>query len=698
MPERSTAVAMVRPEVVPPEERLAEGAFDARVALFSARELAMPACLGAGATWKGENQERGCSRTAAKGHGVLGNGGIQVGFAKADQQSVAPAASQKVISLGPKSSPVELDPLSLEPSAGVGHKVTGRCRRLNLVHTIGSSIGELPPEFRCSDNLIQSGAISPQLQRQQGGGAGLAEGEYREMSALSSHLSLSRRLDVTHIDTAVDIGSEEGLPSTPASEFEGMLAVTVLEASQCGTDGDCSEGNTDHTGKEHELVGIIDQCISSPASIDRGDRGAMADLNLADIAHSRSSWVVAAQQQRLPVEHGQSPSEISSLRIQVAQLDSDSDTHDKPMIPTPLRQSKHVGRDLRPPPQRSARVTEEVVDESESGAGSSESPEVVRRSSLRSRELDVSRGSWETDGGDQGQLRAEGIRDRNVHLSLSQSSIGSAGDRTFGPALSPAIDGFGMDVGDVLSPLALAGSRYAEGDGFDGGGWESPCDAAGSFPARSPRSESKVGFQWATPVRDRGPPCVEEESLDQSTQTPSMPQCSFTSPCGVETGASGAEELMPPPPPQLPLGYKQSDQQFQRQQRSPRQTATPGRSQSVEKRSWRHHSKNTSAERYGRMAEGTESLPRDELFDDSPMANGGGTERYYEQASIGSFSESEINHSSVSNCSAERRAQTEVEADISLVEATPRKRSVRPGADLAGFYAPLLVRSVLIGV
>lgn len=697
MSERSTAVAMARPEVVPPEERLEEGAFDARVALFSARELAMPACLGAGVTWKGENQERDCSHTAAKEHGALGNGGIQIGFAKADQQSVVPAASQKVISLGPKSSPVKLDSLNLEPSAGVGHKVTGRYRRLNLVHTIGSSTSELPPEFRCSDNLIQSeqGAISPQLQGQQGGGAGLSEGESREVSALSSRLSLSRRLDAIHIDTAVDIGSEEGLPSTPASEFEGMLAVTVLEASQCGTDGDCSEGNTDHIGKEHEFVGIVDQCMSSPASSNRGDRGAIADLSLADIAHSRSSWV-AARTQRLPAEHGQSPSEISSLRI--AQLDSDSDTHDRPMIPTPLRQSKHVGRGLGPPPQRSARVTEEGVDESESAVGSSESPEVVRRSSLRSRELDVSRGSWETDGCDQGQLRAEGIRDRNAHLSLSQSSIGSEGDRTFGPALSPAIDGFGMDVGDVLSPLALAGSRYAEGDGFDGGGWESPCDAAGWSPARSPRSESKVGSHWATPVRDREPPGVEEESLDQSTQTPGMPQCSFASPCGVEMGASGAKELMPPPPPQLPLGYKQSDQQFQRQQRSPRQTATPGRSQLVEKRPWRYHSKNTSAERYGSMAEGAGSRPRDESIHDSPMANGGGTERYYEQASIGSFSESEIHHSTVSNCSAERRAQTEAEADISLVEATPRKRDARPGADLAGFYAPLLVRSVLIGV
>lgn len=83
--------------------------------------------------------------------------------------------------------------------------------------------------------------------------------------------------------------------------------------------------------------------------------------------------------------------------------------------------------------------------------------------------------------------------------------------------------------------------------------------------------------------------------------------------------------------------------------------------------------------------------PRSESFLDTAQSLAGGSNDRDDQVSIGSFSESEIGGDSFRDETEGGKGRFEGDAEVSLVEGTPRQRGVGSGESLAGFYAPLPV-------
>lgn len=357
-------------------------------------------------------------------------------------------------------------------------------------------------------------------------------------------------------------------------------------------------------------------------------------------------------------------------------------------------------------------------------------------------------GSWRTGAGGHGRLRGDVQND--VGNFTAQSLNASVGDRTFGSAPSPAIVGLTIDGSNAPSPLTLAEHTYAGdvGDCQNGGreypvvGGESP--GVGSLspvrsmasnstaerspgvvdlspvrsmasdstaersigvgdlsPVRSVASGSTAGSHRTTPVRPKELSLNDEDAPEEATRTSNASRFSVfrresALACGNVGEGIGIKDLRPPPPaPQRPLG---KHQKAQIQQVSARQSTTPERHHTLNTRDCAERCSSMPTERLPDKATVTmfdqnETAPGDDLLLDPLRAHSRVAGEYNQQVSIGSFSESEICCSRFGHEGEGVAGDDQKKADASLVEGTPRRRGVGSGEDLAGFYAPLLVRA-----
>lgn len=376
-----------------------------------------------------------------------------------------------------------------------------------------------------------------------------------------------------------------------------------------------------------------------------------------------------------------------------------------------------------------------IVDEAES-------PEIVRHGS----ELQLSTGSTSDANGEHrsvfGRRSRDGQRSINSraaaenqcdsidsHAATSGIPVASQENETFGPALSPGLEGFGFDAGDAPSPLALSDEPLYEGE-EDGFGevweWQSPTVAQLS-PTKSESIIAASPVQ-ATPVRSQYASFPTGEIRSQDGSSTKFPGVISSQQITVSNSAQDAEaEAMALTPP--PLSAPQHHQRDHRQRRCVSQSPLGDDVPPTEYRNSNAKALSNELRDTGRASVQPErpgTVESDEA--DAPSATRGerseheqppqedhsGTVDFYslaaargqgtvtsngtpprcsEQVSICSFSESEMgdNHRSAIVEDDEKWGGV---ADVSLVEGTPRigRGGVDSERDLSGFYAPLSVR------
>ncbi|CAM9914668.1 unnamed protein product, partial [Laminaria digitata] len=191
----------------------------------------------------------------------------------------------------------------------------------------------------------------------------------------------------------------------------------------------------------------------------------------------------------------------------------------------------------------------------------------------------------------------------------------------------------------------------------------------------------------------------EASEETNATRTPNSPwfsdskSLSAPTPMGQAGGIGSRDSVSPTSSLREPLAHRRKEQ---RHQVSVRQQGTPERHPLVpdsrtelrDERSPPGRDGNTSPAASGGIVG---EYPRDESFLDTAQPLDGDRSDHGEQVSIGSFSESEVGGDSFRDESEGDKGRYEGDADVSLVEGTPRQRGVGSGENLAGFYAPLPV-------
>ncbi|CAM9419889.1 unnamed protein product, partial [Hapterophycus canaliculatus] len=330
--------------------------------------------------------------------------------------------------------------------------------------------------------------------------------------------------------------------------------------------------------------------------------------------------------------------------------------------------------------------------------------------------------------------------------------------RGVGSPVSPDVGGFGGCGGfDALplSPLALVGPLDTSGADDDapgderrggGSGWGVPPAGSGVdcglSPVRSARSESTFEFDDgpSSLQQSRDTPLFPDEEEEEEEEeengdsgeialTPEQSRSSrFAHACSVrekgrrdhglgdlnvDAGVNEEDEerepggFMPPPPSRQPsLATRAKDQRHQHAL-TPDALTLPRKSPTPECRRRDPSSTNHRPTRPAfrdRTNEGRDNGGDDSRDQNTPSkasargycsgGGGGGGVGYNEQASIGSFTESEGGESRVEDSFRNgcHRGGKENGDGSSLVEGTPRRRGVGSGKDdLGGYYPPLQV-------
>ena len=287
-----------------------------------------------------------------------------------------------------------------------------------------------------------------------------------------------------------------------------------------------------------------------------------------------------------------------------------------------------------------------------------------------------------------------------MSFAMQQSQDSQFGDRTFGSTLSPAIGGFGVHAADALSPLLAKPLFVDELDDIGNSGSEGFSDGGLSHGV-SARLDSTVE-QEPTFSSGHGQSIVVPNQVSEETH-PRTPDLSWlsdskalsaTTPMEQAGGKGSKDFTLPTSSLREPLAQRGEEQ---RHEVSVRQPMTPERHPVVpnprtelrDERSPPGCYCNTSPAASGNVV-GEDQ--RDESFLDTAQSSGDDRSDHDEQVSIGSFSESEIGGDSFKDGSEEGKCRHEGDADVSLIEGTPRQRGVGSGENLAGFYAPLPVR------
>ena len=576
---------------------------------------------------------------------------------------------------------------------------------------------------RCDGHAIVAATPSEQEGKGELPSAGDAQGVE---SVLADVLSPSPRWDVTHIETET-ASLEERQPSAPSQDCLDLLEGTVLDVRQVGSRGDVSGvGMTavDMTAADRSVADMI-------AADGEGTLLCFADQNLnplhpsgncsSNTTDELAPFDLTNDQTSLEHEQGVSAGSNQSPRSEICS-DIDGGVESKSTA-SRLRDSRVSGSLSRGHSMGSmASADSGTFDPGASGSPrdgllecrnrppsqdsgdehGAESPDVVLRGSVAlgsdnsSKGPGSDRGTWGKDA--LGRRCLSDGRDNDLGFAVQQSQDSPFGNRTFGSTLSPAIGGFGIDAADALSPL-LAQPLFV--DDLDGVENEDYSDGVLSS-AVSARSDSTVEEDLKLPLRQNQSMALRNEDPEEiNPRTPNSSRLSgseghsATTPMGWRTGEHGSKKSVSPASSvREPLAPRRKEQ---RHKLSARHPMTPERHSEVPPSRGKFGAERTPPGRCGYTSPATsggitgEKL-RDESFLDTAQSLDGDGGDHGEQVSIGSFSESDIGGDNFRDEDGRREGTYEGDADVSLVEGTPRQRVVGSGETMSGFYAPLPVR------
>ena len=540
-------------------------------------------------------------------------------------------------------------------------------------------------------------------------------------SVIVDVLSPSVRLDVTYIEAEEAASPDERLPSALSHDCLGLLEGTVLDVRQGDSRGEVY--GVDMTATDMATAGMAaadGKCTllsfvgqdPSPLQPSGNDSSNTTDeVAPFDLTNDEQSWErerdVSAGERQSPrdeelsgvyVGGGNSPTDSilrgartpgSLSRVRNNSMASEASVHSGSF-------ARWAGSSARDGSSECENRSPSVDD---LGERDTESPDVVLRGSMspgpdiKPRGPASDRGSWDTDT--LGRRCRSGGRDDGLVFAMQQSQDSNFGDRTFGSTLSPAIGAFGIDAADALSPLHAKPLFVDDLDGIKNGGSEGFSDG-GLSPSVSARSNSTLGLDPTFfSRREQSTPVAKESSrTPKSSWLSDSKALSATTPMG-QAGGNGSKDFASPTSSlREPFAQRQNEQRhrgFVQQPTTPeRYPLLPdSRIELRDERSPPGRNDITSPAASGGVAgEG----PRDESFLDSAQSLDCPSNDRDEQVSIGSFSESEIGGDSFRDEREGGKGEYEGDADVSLIEGTPRQRGVGCGENLAGFYAPLSVR------
>lgn len=731
----STAAARASPALIPAKEGGKENSPTESAGASPARGIASRARLAADANEKGGGRAHGSDATSGVTFGkpetMRGDDRLAV-LSEEGGRSVWPVESRT-----PPISPGclrRLESLNLEPGTRTPAKQEPSSQQPRVVHAGAPSAQEVEPLCGTRSPLSEQPceAVRTVLAQTQSpphdhDTASCRSDLVDDMCSplFVDVLSLSARLDVTHIEGGEDSRVDDGAASLWSEEHEDPLGVTVLDAGRCGGDGDRAGAGA----MVDPILGEIDGSEKSPRGPNSGVclDDASDGLNSPEYTSRRLS---CGPMPRVSVKSEESLSDAGRPGEQTcidnildesgppeAQLEQNLDARllDESMAAAASVYAEVFGGGLASPLQPTSEVGDHYAGDDESTLdGIVESPELTRRASAGSRNPGLDRGTWRGESDARGGLR-QSAESNVAEPFLGCSPIGSAEEEPFGSAPSPTIGGFGFMNGEAPSPLAHADS-FLPTDG----------DATGNFggvglsPPRSTRSDSRVDSGAETPARRDTSAINDSEASGEVTLTPdASSRCLFSPPRKGEPAECESGGPMPPPSRRQPLATLRRDGE-RRQRKSAPCYESPGESGKRRAAPTRvEHLRNSRNSDISRSSGGgggfqsggrhTASSPamlhrrtdgtREELISYSPASRGGsGGYAYNAEPSIGSFSDSNASCSRFGHEDEEGQRAERQEADVSLVEGTPRRRGVGSGEGLAGFYAPLAVRTRARGV
>lgn len=547
-------------------------------------------------------------------------------------------------------------------------------------------------------------------------------------------LSPSALLDVTCIEAEEGASPEEQLPSALSQDCSGLLEGAVLGVRQGNSRGDLSGvGMTaadmgaagieaaamEAADGECTLLSDVGQDLIPLEPSDDDYNGAAGEVAPFDLTNDQQSW---EGERDVPAGGSQSPrgedfsgtdggggnSPSDSILSGPPTPGSMSRVRDNSMgSPASVHSGAFARFSSRSPREGSSECGNRPLSVDDIGENGGESPDVVLRGSMspgpdnRPGGPASGRGSWGT-GALGRRCRGDGRDEGSLGFAMQQSQDSQFGDRMFGSTLSPAIGGFGVDAADALSPLLAKPLFVDDLDDIENGGSEGFSDG-GLSPSVSARSDSTVERNPTFLSRQEQSIVAPNEASEETNapRTPNSPwfsdskSLSAPTPMGQAGGIGSRDSVSPTSSLREPLAHRRKEQ---RHQVSVRQQGTPERHPLVPDSRTELRDERSPPGRYGNTSPAASGgvvgeYPRDESFLDTAQSLDGDRSDHGEQVSIGSFSESEVGGDSFRDEREGDKGRYEGDADVSLVEGTPRQRGVGSGENLAGFYAPLPVRS-----